>query len=289
MRNPERNNEKDSCCSWSATIILTVLILIMLCQAVAFRWQPVDDAFISFRYAKNLASGHGLVFNSGEKVEGYTNFLWTVILAGFSRLGFDIPTVSIILGVSLAAVGLYLTYLLAEVVMTEHRWPKKFAWIAPIIITFYPGYSYWAFSGMEGTLLLCLVTGFLIIAVKGMDSWLAIILTAVLGVLAATTRWETVILWPIIVLAMLFQPGKFSVRNLIKPAALSLMLITGFGIYFLARFAYYGELLPNTFYAKVGSPMFSRIFRGILYTGELGVNWLLPVTFIAWVWRRPKR
>ena len=40
-----------------------------------------DDAFISFRYAENLASGRGLVFNEGERVEDYTNFFWTVLLA----------------------------------------------------------------------------------------------------------------------------------------------------------------------------------------------------------------
>ena len=38
-----------------------------------------DDAFITYRYARNLARGEGLVFNPGERVEGYTNFLWTVM------------------------------------------------------------------------------------------------------------------------------------------------------------------------------------------------------------------
>jgi hypothetical protein len=41
----------------------------------------VDDAYITFRYAHNLAEGRGLVFNEGEYVEGYTNFLWTVLMA----------------------------------------------------------------------------------------------------------------------------------------------------------------------------------------------------------------
>ena len=40
-----------------------------------------DDAFISFRYSQHLAEGHGLVFNVGEKVEGYSNFLWVVLVA----------------------------------------------------------------------------------------------------------------------------------------------------------------------------------------------------------------
>src|SRR5687768_17195064 len=40
----------------------------------------VDDSYISFRYARNWARGLGLVYNEGERIEGYTNFLWTIIL-----------------------------------------------------------------------------------------------------------------------------------------------------------------------------------------------------------------
>src|SRR5688572_25266220 len=51
-------------------------------HAWAYRFLT-DDAFISFRYARNLARGAGLVFNPGEApVEGYTNFLWVLLLAG---------------------------------------------------------------------------------------------------------------------------------------------------------------------------------------------------------------
>jgi hypothetical protein len=58
-----------------------------------------DDAFISFRYARNLVRGAGLVFNPGERVEGYTNFLWTVLLAGLHGLGADLPRAARVLGV----------------------------------------------------------------------------------------------------------------------------------------------------------------------------------------------
>jgi len=55
-----------------------------------WRWsrEPylLDDAFISFRYARNLVEGHGLVYNPGERVEGYTNLLWTLFAAGFLRM-----------------------------------------------------------------------------------------------------------------------------------------------------------------------------------------------------------
>ena len=49
-------------------------------------WFLCDDAFISFRYALNLVEGHGLVFNAGERVEGYTNFLWVLELAALWKV-----------------------------------------------------------------------------------------------------------------------------------------------------------------------------------------------------------
>ncbi|HXF48671.1 MAG TPA: hypothetical protein VNL73_04495, partial [Verrucomicrobiae bacterium] len=45
-----------------------------------------DDAFISFRYIRNFLDGHGLVFNVGERVEGYTNFFWIMLLAFLAKL-----------------------------------------------------------------------------------------------------------------------------------------------------------------------------------------------------------
>ena len=53
----------------------------LLAWLVSLSWWLTDDAFISFRYARNLLEGHGLVFNPGERVEGYTNFLWVLELA----------------------------------------------------------------------------------------------------------------------------------------------------------------------------------------------------------------
>ncbi|MCY3901568.1 MAG: hypothetical protein OXF76_00280 [Caldilineaceae bacterium] len=55
--------------------------LVLLAWHSSVAWFLTDDAFISFRYTRNLLEGHGLVFNPGERVEGYTNFLWILELA----------------------------------------------------------------------------------------------------------------------------------------------------------------------------------------------------------------
>ena len=53
----------------------------LLGPLAAVSWFLTDDAFISFRYVRNLLEGHGLVFNPGERFEGYSNFPWTLELA----------------------------------------------------------------------------------------------------------------------------------------------------------------------------------------------------------------
>ena len=71
--------------------VLTVTLIALVpfgWLAYQFNWV-VDDAFISFRYARHLAEGHGLCFNVGEnpRVEGYSNFLWILVLAPFEMMG----------------------------------------------------------------------------------------------------------------------------------------------------------------------------------------------------------
>jgi tetratricopeptide (TPR) repeat protein len=65
----------------------TALLGVLLFQVLAFLGEGVEDALISFRYAYNLAEGHGLVYNPGEYVEGISNPLWTVALAACYACG----------------------------------------------------------------------------------------------------------------------------------------------------------------------------------------------------------
>ncbi len=60
-----------------AAIIVATAMWLFVAQALPLH-APIDDAFISFRYARNLTEGTGLVYNPGEYVEGITNLLWTL-------------------------------------------------------------------------------------------------------------------------------------------------------------------------------------------------------------------
>nr|HPQ40048.1 hypothetical protein [bacterium] len=73
----------------AAVITCAIIILWSILQVTQGFGIFTDDPFISFRYARNIANGHGAVFNTGHRVEGYSNFLWVLILAGIIRLGGD--------------------------------------------------------------------------------------------------------------------------------------------------------------------------------------------------------
>ena len=77
---------------WFVTGAVCAAILVWGGLAAYRQWWTTDDAFISFRYARNLSEGLGLVFNAGERVEGYTNFLWTLWTAAGLSLGFEAET-----------------------------------------------------------------------------------------------------------------------------------------------------------------------------------------------------
>jgi hypothetical protein len=88
---------------WAVPAVPTILVGLL--HGTFF----IDDAYITFRYAENLAAGHGLVFNPGEPVLGTTTPLCATVLAGLKRLGLAVPTSALWLGLlSMAGVVLLL-------------------------------------------------------------------------------------------------------------------------------------------------------------------------------------
>ena len=88
----------------SAHLFLGLVVPAGIALVNMWRLKPhtVDDAYISYRYARNLARGLGLVYNEGERIEGYTNFLWTVLLGAGIKLGLDPESFAKVLGAGFA-------------------------------------------------------------------------------------------------------------------------------------------------------------------------------------------
>ena len=103
-------------------LLLGALCALTLAHMLQYGACVQDDAFISFRYAANLLDGHGLVYNPGERVEGYTNFLWTLLLAGAMGLGANPVIASVVGGMASAVALAWGGARLAEETL-ELRWP----------------------------------------------------------------------------------------------------------------------------------------------------------------------
>src|SRR5213075_1752282 len=96
-----------------AAEVLAVLSIVAFVLENRRVHAPIDDAFIFYRYAKNLVHGHGLVYNVGERVEGITSLLWTLLIAAGISAGGDAVAVGHWLGVVSGSVLLWLTYVYA--------------------------------------------------------------------------------------------------------------------------------------------------------------------------------
>ena len=116
----------------------------------------VDDAFITFRYARNLTDGLGLVFNPAERVEGYTNFLWTILTTPAFLLKVDPLLYSRIVSV-LAGIG---TLLLLILFGKKRPGSGLFAvYAAPLLLASQASFSVWLMAGLETVLFTFLITG----------------------------------------------------------------------------------------------------------------------------------
>ncbi|MFN8547167.1 MAG: hypothetical protein U0527_04140 [Candidatus Eisenbacteria bacterium] len=93
--------------SWTrpSLALLVLAFALVIAGSAALWFATVDDAFIYYRCAQHLAAGDGPTFNPGERIETFSSMLWTALLAGGIRLGWDPEMLSKLLGL-LSALGL---------------------------------------------------------------------------------------------------------------------------------------------------------------------------------------
>lgn len=275
------------------TLLLLLALVVLLARVV---WAsagtlPVDDAFISFRYARNLAEGRGLVFNLGERVEGYTNFLWTSLLAGAIRAGVD-PVVASRVLATLAAAGTMVVLLgLGRGLFQEgdSRDGGPLCWLSglpPLVFAALGAPARLVATGMETLLFVFLVTA-ACSAAEGARRRASVGLTALAAgasALAAMTRPEGLLYGGLVgcyvVAGTSSEESRW--RRLRRGAGYAAVFLGVYGSYSLWRFGYYGRLLPNTFYAKVGAPWRDRLATGWDKLLDMGAVWgVLPFLLLA--------
>lgn len=262
---------------------LGVLLLILLGAAWVLRFIQ-DDAFISFRYSYNLVEGWGLQFNppgfDPKPVEGYTNFLWTMIMAVPIALGHDVIIASQLLGLVCFFFALLGTYRLA----TELLGTRSEAIIAVLIAGTNFTFISYATGGLETMLVTALLVWCFRVAasLKTSDDWTLarMLMISVLAGLAVLTRMDAGVFLMVIA-------GLLGLRWLVldKPLGQKLALaivaatpaVGMIGAWLFWKIGYYQDIFPNTYYVKLSDeadPLVTAL-RGIFFSGKFLISYLV--------------
>jgi arabinofuranosyltransferase len=252
-------------------LILTAIIVLILLVHVNYLRFVCDDAFISFRYAKNFVEGNGLVYNISERVEGYTNFLWTLLLSLFMKMGLDPVMMSQVLGVlfSLATVLLLLR-------LNKRFYPEEnlFNYLAPLFLACCGAYAAWSTGGLETSLFTFLVLLGSFFFISGIDQPKRFASSGIVFALVCMTRLDGLVL-VFVTFAWLLYLLVIKKRVEAKSLALwTLSFLIPFLLYFAWRWSYYGKIFPNTFYIKVTGADYYR----------QGFSYLLSFVERFWIW-----
>jgi arabinofuranosyltransferase len=233
-------------------------LLALLAGGLASVFLPftVDDAFITFRYARNLSTGLGPVFNPGERVEGYTSFLWMLLLSLGHRLHLDPIPLSKLLGLisTLATMGIVIW---SAWLVSEH--PRRVGFVAGFGLALCADVALSSVAGLETTFFMLWISAAVARSLWEEQSeslpW-----SAVLFALAGLTRPEGLAFFA---LYLVYQ--VLIARRKLKHVLLaSLFFLVLVGPHWAWRLAFYGQALPNTYYAKM-VPLPVRFLRGCVY------------------------
>jgi len=282
--------------------LVALPLALYLAQSLTLRGWLMDDAGISFVYARNLAAGHGLVSQPGmPPVEGYSNPLWVLIMVPFFWAGLFEPFLtSKLVSVCLVAATFYLMGRIARMVLGGRRWPGL---VATCLLATNASYVIWTSSGLENPLWACLTVllAYRLLTAVERSAWTGrdAIACAVISAALALTRPEGILFaaaFPAV--AVISSPlSRRTVRkslSVLAPYAALLAVIMG--AFLLFRLLYFGDLYPNTYYVK-GGPDWASLQKLVtmqesyvsklreLSSGLLGRQFwsLLPIGFIAWV------
>jgi hypothetical protein len=248
MSSDDRRSGADAGFSNRETILLAAAAMTLVASlTVLLSRLTLDDAYITFRYARHLAEGYGLgAWNrTGEHVEGYSSLLWTLLLGGAAWLGFDIRIASKVFGAAAA---------LTVIAVLLRRRDDRRAVLSGVFLALYVPFIFYAASGMEAVAFTSLVT----LALVGPSPWQPII-----APLLVAMRPEGALVAAVDVLALAWRRERWRWVAATAVAA-GLML----GTILVHRWAAYGALAPNTYYAKVAGGGIGHVRLGLVYVGE---------------------
>jgi hypothetical protein len=211
--------------------------------AVAYANLRHDDAFITFRYARNIATGQGYVFNPGERVLGATSPLHAVVLAGvYAALGDVLPSAAVAIGATAVGAQAWCLFHL----LRGLSGPSAVA-VALLCLTGQMGS--FPYLALETNTFAALLLGALWAAAQRRAS-----LAGVLAGVATLCRYEGVLLAGLLAVRLWWR-GERGAGRLLGMAA----LVSAPWLVFAT--VYFGSALPNTLHAKTGiTPPLAYLF-----------------------------
>jgi arabinofuranosyltransferase len=277
-------------------------LIALIGVVIAIAWIPLrmkfpfDDTYITFRYAQNLAHGFGIVWNpasttmrGGPHTEGYTNFLYMLLLVPFSALGLDLVAVAQcinVIAVIVSAVAIYqIGYRMSN--SKEPLYPTPYA-LNPgvfVVALFYLDPFTWfnAFSGLETSLF----TMWLLLSLRVVpdlqvrsrttpDLKVRCYTSFIFAMLATLTRPEGALIGGILLFVCIFndrENWQATAKAFLIAFAAPLVIYAAWKLY------YFGNLLPNSFYVKVAQTTTILPGRGTMRIFYEGI-WYLPLLAI---------
>jgi len=221
-----------------------------------------DDAMVSMRYARNLASGYGLVWNpGGPRIEGYTNPLWVLYMALVHLLPIPVSKVSLVIQLTGAVLLAWNLVYVRRIALAVAGGSRAVALGAVILTASYLPINNWSLQGMEVGAVVLLTSVSIWLAMQCMDTGAMRVRLYVLLAVGTLVRPDVVVLYlAILVFLVGFDPGHRR-RHLAWGLLLLAAAILGQTIF---RVWYFGDMLPNTYYLKMADvPAVLRLSRGL--------------------------
>ncbi len=224
---------------------------------LVYVWNfTVDDAFISFRYSEHLANGFGLVWNIGQPpVEGYSNFLWVLIVALLFLLKLNPVSSTKVIGL-LSVFGIIVLFWFITNDIFENKKNKYTAFtISTIFLLINPYTAIHVVSGLE-----TMFYAFLLLGVV-YSAWKIIVfpnskfiwLFAFTALLLSLTRPEGILISLALILSIIYVSYKKNNNsiNLISFLPVLILYLIPIITYNVFRVSYFHELFPLPFLVKI--------------------------------------
>lgn len=253
---------------------LTVLVRLAFHHYTEF---IADDAFITFRYAHNLAFGNGFVYNLGERVMGTTTPLFTFLVGLFGSLGLDIPRAALVMGLFASGLTSIVIYQLANLLRMTH-----WAALPAVLYALWPRSVVADSCGMEAPLFSLFVIGAVYFHTRRLP-----IYALAMATLATVTRPEGFALLILLTGYYLFHHRERWIQLLITPLFLLIPWLVFATIYF-------GSPIPNSVSGKLA--LYSRWgtmswWDTLVYylAWHNPAGWIITFMAIAggyWLWRK---